>query len=62
MNMLYVCIFTSQKYDEQLTDIKQVKLALGVAKGMDYLAEVGYVHRVSWKDAAVTTCVDQHVI
>ena len=33
-----------------------MKLALGVAKGMDYLAEVGYVHRVSWKAAVVIAC------
>lgn len=33
--------------------MEQVKLALGVAKGMDYLAEVGYVHRVSWKAAVI---------
>ena len=37
--------------------MQQVKLALGVAKGMDYLAEVGYVHRVSWKAAVVIACM-----
>ena len=42
-----MCMFTSQKNDEQLTNVQQVKLALGVAKGMNYLADVGYVHRVS---------------
>ena len=44
---MYVCTLISQTYDEQLTNVQQVKLALGVAKGMDYLADMGYVHRVS---------------
>ena len=43
---IYMYIYMLQKNDEQFKSTRLVKMALGVAKGMNYLSEVGYVHRV----------------
>ena len=45
--LLRVCTCTPQKNDEQFSSVQLVKLALGVARGMEYLSITGYVHRVS---------------
>lgn len=45
--MLHVCTCTPQKNDELFSSVQLVKLALGVARGMEYLSTIGYVHRVS---------------
>ena len=39
--------FIWQKKDEQMSSTQLVRMALGVAKGMEYLSHVGFVHRVS---------------
>ena len=39
--------YSQQKHDEQFNSIQLVKMALGVAKGMEYLSGIGFVHRVS---------------
>ena len=45
-----VCVCVSlQKNDEQFSSTRLVNMALGVARGMEYLSEVGFVHRVSNK-------------
>ena len=36
-----------QRNDERLSIPRLVKMAMGVASGMEYLSVVGYVHRVS---------------
>ena len=36
-----------QKNDELFNSTQLVKMALGVAKGMEYLSGIGFVHRVS---------------
>ena len=43
---IFFCVFVSQNHDEQFQSDRLVRLALGVAKGMEYLSKVGYVHRV----------------
>ena len=46
--VLLMYLFVSQqKNDEQMSSVQLVKMALGVAKGMEYLSSVGFVHRVS---------------
>ena len=55
-----VYIYNVQKNDEQFKSTRLVKMALGVAKGMNYLSEVGYVHRVS--ETVATGQWQQHVL
>lgn len=47
--LLFILInfFIFQKNDGQLTVIQLVGMMRGIASGMRYLSEMGYVHRVS---------------
>ena len=45
--LLVVCCHLSQANDEKLGVQRLLKMAKGVATGMDYLSTIGFVHRVS---------------
>ena len=42
----YSCVCVTQDNDEKLGNERLLKMARGVAQGMDYLSTIGFVHRV----------------